>query len=200
MWGRTRKAVSLLMLTVFLASLLAMPDRARAQSAAEDSEFLDSASDFPDDGFSDTDEFAPETGGGAGRGEEEPGAGGYVEESQVPGRGIDLGSRASQLKRGQEGKMLPMNLAWGAATGLLIGGWLALLNAGDNRSNLQSIGTGIVVGSLIGIAVGARLTINPDAPVPQSASNDAPPARTPQTTPLLAMDGHGLKIGVLVQF
>jgi hypothetical protein len=201
MCGWWRKAVSLLMLWVFLVSLLAVPSRAWAQSAADDSEFLDSNSDFSDDEFSDTgDNFTPST-GAPGQGEDELGDSGYVEESQVPrGAGFDLGSRASQLRRGQEGKLLPMNLAWGAATGLLIGGWLALLNAGNNRSNLQSIGTGIVVGSLIGIAVGARLTINPDAPVPQGASNDAPPAGATTTTPLVAMDGKNFTLGVLVQF
>jgi len=194
MCGWTRKAVSLLMLTMFLASLLAVPGRAGAQSSADDSEFTDS--DNPDDAFSDTGDSL----GTAPVGEEEPGEGGYIEESQVPGKGVDLSGRQSQLRRGQEGRMLPMNLAWGAGTGLLIGAWLALLNAGDNRSNLQSIGTGIVVGALIGIAVGTRLTINPEAPVPLGAFNDSPAGGTTRTTPLVAFDSHGLTVGVLFEF
>jgi hypothetical protein len=203
MGGWMRKPVSLLVLAVFLASLPAVPSRARAQSADEDSDTSDSAWESSDDTFSDGgEELGPPSGfEPAGPGEEEPGAGGYVNESGPGGRGgAELTGRTSQLRRGEEAKLLPQNLGWGAATGLVVGGWLALLNQGSNRANLQSIGTGIVVGSLLGIAIGARFTINPEAPVPQGASNQAQPAGPSTTTPLVAFDSHGLTVGVLFQF
>ena len=43
---------------------------------------------------------------------------------------------------------LPFNIAWGAGTGLLIGGWFALINEGDNRETQQAIGVGVVPGSV----------------------------------------------------
>jgi len=201
--GWMRKPVSLLVLAIFLASLGAVPRQARAQSSPDDSGFTDSPSDSTDNSSSDSGEdlgppanFEP-----AGPEEEEPGASGYVNEPTPGARpAVEQSARESQLRRGGEAKTLPANLGWGAATGLLIGGWLALLNQGSNRANLQNIGTGIVIGSLLGIAIGARFTINPETPVPQGASNSAPPPEPAKTIPLVALDSHGMAVGVLFQF
>lgn len=198
-----RKPVSLLVLAIFLASLAAVPWHAQAQSSADDSGFADSPSDSSDSSSSDgsQDLGPPASFEPAGPGEEEPGSSGYVNESGAAGRAaVDQGARESQLRRGGEAKSLPANLGWGAATGLLIGGWLALLNQGSNRDNLQNIGTGIVVGSLLGIAIGARFTINPESPVPLGASNSAQPPALSKTTPLVALNSHGMAVGVLFQF
>ena len=201
--GWMRKPVSLLVLAMFLAPLAAAPWRALAQSGADDSGFTDTPSDSLDNSSSDGGEdlgppasFEP-----AGPGEEEPGESGYVNEIGPGGRAaVEQTARESQLRRGSEAKSLPANLGWGAATGLLIGGWLALLNQGSNRDNLQNIGTGIVVGSLLGIAIGARFTINPESAVPQGASNSPQPPAPSTTTPLVALDSHGMAVGVLFQF
>src|SRR5579862_9373413 len=156
MLRRMNQAMALLMLAVLLATLTVAPLHARAQSSDDDQDSIDLNSD-QDDGFGDSDDgFGP-----TGQGDEDQNTEGgqYVDESQAPAHGVDLAGRATQGRINQERGQLPQNLGWGAATGLLIGGWLALLSAGDNRSNLQNIGTGVVVGAVLGAVIGARTVI-----------------------------------------
>jgi hypothetical protein len=196
MCPRLLKTVSLLTLVVFAVSLTVMPTRIRAQSADDDVE-QDLGPEAGDDEFLDSDSLTP-----LGEGEEDFTEGNqYVDESIGGPGSINLGLRQAQVRIRQEREQFPLNAAWGGATGLLLGGWFALLNAGDNRSTLQSVGTGVVLGVLLGIAVGARTVINPDSPVPAPAqgSNDSAPSGT-TTAPLVSMNGQGVKVGVQVSF
>jgi hypothetical protein len=201
MLRRMNQAMALLMLAIFLATLAVAPLHARAQSSDDDQDSIDLNSD-QDDGFGDSDDgFGP-----TGQGDEDQNTEGgqYVDESQTGTRGVDLAGRAAQTRLKEDRNQMPQNLGWGAATGLLLGGWVALLNAGDNRSNLQNIGTGVVIGAVVGAFIGARYAFLPDLPVPQGASNDTPPAnptsKTTTTSPLIALDTHGLALGVRFDF
>lgn len=78
--------------------------------------------------------------------------------------GVTIRSRTTQLRVEQEKQMLPLNVAWGAGTGLLLGGWFALINEGDDRATQRSIGLGAVLGALLGLTVGLKTVIAPDAP------------------------------------
>jgi hypothetical protein len=195
MCPRLLKTVSLLTLVVFTVSLTVMPARAWAQSADDDVE-QDLGPEPGDDDFAETDSLIP-----LGQGEEDFTDGNqYVDESVGGPGSINLGLRQAQMRIRQEREQFPLNAAWGGATGLLLGGWFALLNAGDNRSTLQSIGTGVVLGIALGIAVGARTVINPDSPVPAQGSNGTAPSGKVSTAPLVSMDSHGYKVGVQVSF
>lgn len=93
----------------------------------------------------------------------------FVDESLLPpAGGVTAGSRQSQLRALSERDQLPMNAAWGAGTGLLIGGWFALINNGTNRETQRSLGLGIVIGTIIGVTVGVKSLIVPNAPIPVS--------------------------------
>ena len=72
--------------------------------------------------------------------------------------GIDL-----QPPIAEERALLPQNIAWGAATGLVLGGWFALIFNSDSRTTQRYIGSGIVFGSLIGLLVGTRSIYQPAA-------------------------------------
>lgn len=118
-----------------------------------------------DDGFGSGDDFfgTPE--------EDFTDGGEFVDESQLPpAQVITEGGRQFQLRALGERERLPMNAAWGAGTGLMIGGWFALINNGTNRETQRSLGLGIVVGTIIGITVGIRSLIAPNAPIPISQS------------------------------
>jgi hypothetical protein len=94
-----------------------------------------------------------------------------------------------------------MNVAWGAGTGLLIGGWFALISEGDNRSTQRSIGLGIVTGILLGVAVGTRAVFNPNTPQPAGVGAAAPPAKDgPQFSPVVALDKGDAKVGFRLTF
>ncbi|MDH4225248.1 MAG: hypothetical protein OEW12_06340 [Deltaproteobacteria bacterium] len=140
--------------------------------------------DFEDDPYTDSsDGFSEESGGGGG-GEMDDGyssqpqqdgfsdfqeEGGYSEESPeiapVPG---NTGSSRSNLSVDRQ--QLPLNAAWGAATGLLIGSWFALINNTDNRATLRSIGLGTVLGTLLGITVGMKSVFLPPSGQAQALS------------------------------
>ena len=82
---------------------------------------------------------------------------------------VTIGGRQGQLRLLGERQLLPQNAAWGAGTGLLIGGWFALINQGTNRETQRSLGLGVVLGTIVGLAVGARSLIAPKAPQPVGA-------------------------------
>lgn len=66
------------------------------------------------------------------------------------------------------------NILYGVGTGLIIGGWLALLSAKTSRDTLRSIGLGIVLGGVMGSVIGGRSVITPDAPRPQEVPAEDP--------------------------
>ena len=81
--------------------------------------------------------------------------------------------RQMQLQLAGERDMLPMNIAWGAATGGLIGSWFAITQGGNQRATLRAVGLGLVLGAALGLTVGMRSVINPnsvraaeEAPIP----------------------------------
>lgn len=92
----------------------------------------------------------------------------FVDDSLVPGEqgGVTAQGRRFQLTLKDDRSDLPLNLAWGAGTGLLLGGWFALINEGDNRETQRSIGLGIVLGMITGAFIGTRSVFSPDAARP----------------------------------
>ncbi len=78
--------------------------------------------------------------------------------------GATVRGRRDVLRLEEEKRDLPLNIAWGAGTGLLIGGWFSLIGNGDDRTTQRSIGLGIVLGALLGMTVGLKTVIVPDAP------------------------------------
>lgn len=197
MCPRLLKTVSLLTLVLFTVSLTLMPTRSWAQSTEDDVE-QDLGPETGDEEFQDSDSLVPLDQDA----EDFTEGNQYVDESVGGPGSVNLGLRQAQVRIRQEREQFPLNAAWGGATGLLLGGWFALLNAGDNRTTLQSVGTGVVLGVLLGIAVGARTVINPESPVPAptQGSNDSAPSGTATTAPLVSMDTHGVKVGVQVSF
>jgi hypothetical protein len=130
----------------------------------------------------------------------------YVDESFLaPGSSVTAGSRRVELRMVGEREALPMNGAWGAGTGLLIGGWFALINQGDNRATQRSIGMGIVLGAIIGVTVGLKTVINPNAPSALGQSDTAQPKddsflASNSFQPLLAFTNTDLKLGFNLKF
>lgn len=53
-------------------------------------------------------------------------------------------------------RMLDQNIYYGLATGGMIGGWMALINSNDGRGNARWIGSGIVLGGLLGFMIGTK--------------------------------------------
>jgi hypothetical protein len=199
MCPRLRKTLTLVTLLVFAASLTLAPGRGWAQSPDDDQE-VDLGPEAGDDEFMEgADALIP-----PGQGEEDFTEGNqYVDESTTGGPGsVNLGLRQATIRMRQEREQFPLNLGWGAATGLVIGGWFALLNAGSNRATLQSIGTGVVLGGLLGIAIGARTVINPEtpAPAPSQSSREGDSSGRVTTAPLVTMDALGVKMGVQLSF
>lgn len=202
-WFR-RLLVALLLTAVVAAPLLTNPGKAHAQFFNDDPD-----SDLggePDDDFFDagTDEFGEPVPGGKEQDLTEGDT--YVDESAQQSSTITVGGRQVQLKLASERDVWLQNLAWGGGTGLLIGGWLALINAGDNRETQRAIGVGIVLGGILGAVVGVRYALNPNAP--QAANNDAPAGSSNATAssgkvewqPLVSLDPHNTSVGVRLSF
>jgi hypothetical protein len=125
-------------------------------------EFVESDRDFSEGG-----QF-----GGSGFEEDATEGGRFIDEDPTGGTGVwgvTIRGRTTQLRVEREKQMLPLNVAWGAGTGLLLGGWFALIDEGDDRSTQRAIGLGAVLGALLGMTVGVKTLIAPDAP--RAASN-----------------------------
>ena len=163
----------LLVMFLAAASLLLQGLPAQAQFLRDDFErerFIES-----DEGFVEEDE-----GFGVPRQEDEFSEGGrFVEEDSdfTTRRGLTLRSRRSQIQLAEERELLPLNAAWGAGTGLLIGGWFALISNGDNRDTQRSVGVGVVLGTLLGALVGTKTLIDPNAP--RAVMHPSPENRSP---------------------
>lgn len=173
-------------------------------------QFFDESLEGQDVFIEDEDQYFEE---GLGQGEMGPGGVGtepdyteghrFVDESLIPPsqRGLTVGARQLQLTLGQERETLPLNVAWGAGTGLLIGGWYALIAEGDNRDTQRSIGVGIVAGIILGIAVGTRSLFNPDAPRPATSMNAPPPTSDgPNFVPTVAFKPGAPEVGFRMTF
>ena len=144
--------------------------------------------------------FGTEDTGGASQEQDFTEGNRFVDEQLIPAdqRALTQGGRRLQLTLGKERDTLPLNIAWGAGTGLLIGGWFALIGEGDNRQTQRSIGLGIVTGILLGVAVGTRTVFNPDAPRPVGQT---PPAKDgPQFSPVVALDKGDSRVGFRMTF
>ena len=144
---------------VFVAALLMAADAEPAKAQSFDN--------FDRDEFVESDEeFGPEGDGFEEAGPQDFTEGGkFIDEEAAPARrGITLRGRRTQLRVRSERELLPLNVAWGAGTGLLIGGWLALIENGTDRDTQRSIGLGVVLGGLLGMTVGLKTVIAPDAP------------------------------------
>jgi len=72
------------------------------------------------------------------------------------GPGIDL---AAALEKDKQ--LLPDNMKYGLATGLVIGGWFALLQGQNARDNTRYIGLGVVGGIMLGLAIGTKSVYQP---------------------------------------
>lgn len=84
----------------------------------------------------------------------------YIDEGDIP---PEIDSREMEFNRevladslNREKNLLPLNVAYGAATGLLIGGWITLVKAGTAREKARNLGAGLVFGALMGLAVGTK--------------------------------------------
>lgn len=98
-------------------------------------------------------------------GEQQAGEGEYITEEEVEALEAaeeELGAtfQFDEEAMAREREMLMENLKYGVGTGLLIGGWMALvknLSEGSTaRDNARFIGLGIVSGALLGMAIGNK--------------------------------------------
>ncbi len=87
------------------------------------------------------------------------------------------------------------NVLYGVGTGLMIGGWFALLTATTSRDTLRSIGLGIVLGGVMGAVIGGRSVITPNAPRPEIT--EEPPPQGKLNSPL---DTKGVTIALQWSF
>lgn len=125
----------------------------------------------------------------------------FVDETGAPGGGggVSRTSRKFQLTLERDRDDLPFNIAWGAGTGLLIGGWFALIGEGDNRQTQQAIGIGIVAGILLGTFIGTRSVFDPSAT--RAISSVAPPPSTDGGfTPLVSLNPRKPSVGFRLLF
>lgn len=175
MYAKYRSCHFLLLAAIFAVAIPLSPVPAMGQ-------FLND--EFDRDEFVESDEDFAEGGrfGAPGVGEDVTEGGRYVDEElggvAGPG-GVTIRSRTTQLLVEKEKEALPLNVAWGAGTGLLLGGWFALIEEGDDRSTQRSIGLGAVLGALLGMTVGLKTVIAPDAPRAASIEPQEPKAIFP---------------------
>ena len=129
----------------------------------------------------------------------------FVDEERSPdvpiSGSVSISGRRSELKMKADQEILPLNVAWGAGTGLLIGGWFALIQNGDDRSTQRAIGMGVVLGTGLGAFLGMKSLIFPGSP---TAALDTPPA-APISTPSLVAAAvipipGGMKFDIALKF
>ena len=125
----------------------------------------------------------------------------FVDDSLVPGEqgGVSAKDRRFQLTLKDDRNDLPLNIAWGAGTGLLLGGWYALINEGDNRETQRAIGMGVVLGLIAGAMIGTRSVFSPDAARP--VGKNGPSSRKKNNfTPLVMLKAKNPFIGFQLRF
>jgi hypothetical protein len=69
----------------------------------------------------------------------------------------------------QDQQNLIGNVAYGAGTGLMIGGWFTFLRPGTSRDQFRTIGSSTVLGGVVGALIGTRSVWDPGAPRPAGA-------------------------------
>jgi hypothetical protein len=164
--GMIAKGQRILMLAPLLAAacLLAVSAKSALAQGTDDNFFEEDEAFQEEDPFRERDEFGLPV-------EDFTEGGEFIDESTLPPaeQGVTIGGRQAQLRLLGERQLLPLNAAWGAGTGLLIGGWYALINQGTNRETQRSLGLGIVLGTIVGLVVGVRTLIQPQAPAAMGA-------------------------------
>jgi hypothetical protein len=160
------KGQCILLLASLLAAacLLAASAKPALAQGADDNFFEEDEAFQEEDPFRERDEFGLPV-------EDFTQGGEFIDESTLPPaeQEVTIGGRQAQLRLLGERQLLPLNAAWGAGTGLLIGGWYALINQGTNRETQRSLGLGIVLGTVLGLVVGVRTLIQPQAPAAMGA-------------------------------
>ncbi len=87
----------------------------------------------------------------------------------------------------QDKKLLPDNILYGVGTGALIGGWWALTQGKDSRTNISYVTMGVLGGALLGVAVGAKsIYIGPKSQI--SFKIDSMPATKSDQNRILQAD------------
>ena len=130
----------------------------------------------------------------------------YAEETPAPPTGgqtsesLTTSGRTRQLTLQGDKRQLPLNMGWGALTGLMIGGWFAMINEGDNRQTQRTIGTGIVLGVMLGATVGMRSLLIPTLPRAASLEPGQQPGEPPAFLPLVAWQDHRPVVGFRLLF
>jgi len=185
-----------LLLGLFMALVLAATSPGLAQAQAFEN--------FDRDDFEESDEEFIENGDAfteSGQDDFTEGGRFVDEDTQISGPGISITGRRTQLRVRDERQLLPRNVAWGAGTGLLIGGWFALIESGSDRQTQRSIGLGIVLGAILGMTVGLKTVIAPDAPRAVMLR----PAGQPRWQPTVMLGASGpsaspLRVGFTLHF
>ncbi len=130
-----------------------------------------------DDGFSDDSGFSedglleePGMDGGFDDGFDAPTGDGFVDDEEF---GLDAESQfqLSELAQREliqvERQQSTANIGYGAGTGLLLGTWFAFITQETStRDQFRTIGSGTVLGALVGVMLGTRSLWNPSAPRP----------------------------------
>jgi hypothetical protein len=198
-------------LCILFAAVLAIQSLLLAATPAR-AQFFDESLEQEDLFVEDEDAFFEDRGGGFGEDTGGPTTGEpdftegdrFIDEQLVPAdqRALTEGGRQFQLTLGRERETLPLNVAWGAGTGLLIGGWFALIGEGDNRQTQRSIGLGIVSGIILGLMVGTRTVFNPEAPRPTAPVSDAarPADEGSRIEPIVAFSPGESRLGFRLTF
>ncbi|MCZ6729947.1 MAG: hypothetical protein O7C61_09570 [SAR324 cluster bacterium] len=129
----------------------------------------------------------------------------FIDEEEAVRResagGVTITTRRDQLRLESDRVDMPLNVGWGAVTGLLMGGWFALISNGDDRSTQRSIGSGIVLGALLGMTVGLKSVIAPNAPraaIQNPERNEA--GIRPSLTVSLDPELPPLRVGFVLRF
>lgn len=125
----------------------------------------------------------------------------FVDDSLAPGEqgGVSAEDRRFQLTLKDDRNDLPLNVAWGAGTGLLLGGWYALINEGDNRETQRAIGMGVVMGLIAGALIGTRSVFSPDAARPVGKTGSSSHGEN-NFTPLVVLNAKNPMIGFQLRF
>lgn len=140
-------------------------------SYAEDIEYLEDEGDslWEQERFLDTtgEEFQTEDAQYVGEEEIE------AAEAAAKRAGLPTADLAKALEQDKE--MLPENIKYGVGTGVMIGGWFALIEGGDARDNVRFVSIGVLVGAGLGFLLGSKalfIPSNPAAAMNYPAGND----------------------------
>ena len=137
-----------------------------------------------DDGFSNDSGFSedgfladPGFDGGLDDSFDAPAGDGFMDDDEF---GLDAESQLqlSELSQRElimvERQQSTANIGYGAGTGLMLGTWFAFITQeSSTRDQFRTIGTGSVLGALVGMMLGTRSLWNPSAPRPTASLQDS---------------------------